>query len=739
MFNMMMLSMKRDKFACLTSIVASTIFLLLISKSYAQERPSCSKTSRIILSSDDVQSLSATETSPRHACFTHDELGAVVLKYKKRQAKGDLKYVVTHLECSISLLENKLAKTTKRKKNNVRISKQIKFFEEIAQECQAPIKLPTPLPTLKPGDVFVPHPKFSPSPNPLPTGVSTNVPVVSPTSTSGTSNPPVIVNPVELDEVIKKGIAAFKSPDKGFPRVNCTSCHAPDGFDLAMINYSDETLRRRASPHVDAAKTEEIVKLVHALRQKYAIVNPPSPETFRPFQPGGEVLKGSNTLDKDLEYAKSLEQVYNLRVTQNIPIRSLAEARQAQAQILAIDMSAMKIGISFNRWTEDGFNGATRDTLADWIPDIPFVIRAGKEAELQSLENQYLSDSSDANFAKLYDFTLREVEALTPGTGGLEEIALAKKTSSLVAHHLFRKTYLNKKPVATAFNVAPHTAVGQWYYDTLQQNAQPVPRGQKVLWKEGNFANPFWRFGDLARTIESPPVPCSVEVHNSCINVPESLWNKFFGNNSITDQMKVIRIPWFWLGFIWDQGLQRSGGSNSTKSAEYMIGALFDAPDPSHPIIESTKNSVGVTEGFPTHRTFMYMRKTMVEATVKSAYENTSPRFPRTLGYFWGYNRDQLSVTNAEKEGYNELAQRVRVLISNFYLMNLYLLEHELSTLKSLDGSNSDIAKTREYYTGGNARFTSWFNFVGGSYKTLADPIIARVANLVNTLPGDSN
>src|SRR5438128_12593656 len=89
-------------------------------------------------------------------------------------------------------------------------------------------------------------------------------------------------------DVIRVGLVAWRTAGGKFNSA-CSSCHAPDAFDLAQFNFDDATIRRRALAHVDSDHATKIVALVHATRRKYHLT-PIDPMTARPFQPGGSVL-----------------------------------------------------------------------------------------------------------------------------------------------------------------------------------------------------------------------------------------------------------------------------------------------------------------------------------------------------------------------------------------------------------------------------------------------------------------
>ena len=96
-----------------------------------------------------------------------------------------------------------------------------------------------------------------------------------------------------VDVRIARGLVAWRKPGAINYKAACANCHGPDGYELAMYNFDDTDLRRRAKPHLSASDAEDIVTLVHAVREKYGIKKLLDPMKDRPFQPGGEVLPGA--------------------------------------------------------------------------------------------------------------------------------------------------------------------------------------------------------------------------------------------------------------------------------------------------------------------------------------------------------------------------------------------------------------------------------------------------------------
>lgn len=72
---------------------------------------------------------------------------------------------------------------------------------------------------------------------------------------------------LENGRIIREGVAASRK--KGGFGESCASCHSPDLIELAVYDFGDDTLRRRANSHVSTKDREKMVAMIHALRDKY--------------------------------------------------------------------------------------------------------------------------------------------------------------------------------------------------------------------------------------------------------------------------------------------------------------------------------------------------------------------------------------------------------------------------------------------------------------------------------------
>lgn len=201
----------------------------------------------------------------------------------------------------------------------------------------------------------------------------------------------------------------------------CASCHAAgDGFDLALFNFSDTTIIRRALGHVDSSTSQNIVAYIRTLGV------PPVAEETRIFQPGGEPLAG------DVEFAVSLFG------------RDAWPEELSTAELLGIDPRGMRIAVPLPIWSDEGSN-------LDWMPDAPLpegiLQYSGRLAEAAIAG--YRSAPTNENLRRAV-LALRSADRVTANPGALctfaepdrvryvECFEVRRWTSTLVAQHMLR-------------------------------------------------------------------------------------------------------------------------------------------------------------------------------------------------------------------------------------------------------------------------------------------------------------
>ena len=371
----------------------------------------------------------------------------------------------------------------------------------------------------------------------------------------------------KLDQIIAEGVKAFRKPGAIQQGAACANCHAPDGLDLAYFDIDSKTLKRRAEPHVgefshllSKSDFDKIKKMVEALRIKYNIT-PKDLMDFRPLQPGGEVLPGNTAAERDHAFGQQLTQMDFSFVTE--PVLSLEDARRHRDEWLSVNPRTLKVGIPFNRWSEDPAKGPAHATMADWLPDLPRIPRDGRAEEWHAIQDAYLENPTDENFWEMYDNESRMTQAIFDGSS--ERFFHKKYRSVLMAQHMFRKELMNQDEF-------PDRPTLAWF---------PT--------RSEDIDNPIWDIGLIAHGIRSGPLDADR------FELPPDVMLRSQPSGKIVEQMNDIRVPWFYAGWLFDQGLQHSGGGDATTQARYFTLHMH------------------IDDGYPIHNAFAITRKLIVE------------------------------------------------------------------------------------------------------------------------------
>ncbi|MEM9188886.1 MAG: c-type cytochrome [Myxococcota bacterium] len=251
----------------------------------------------------------------------------------------------------------------------------------------------------------------------------------------------------KMDEVLSRGLAALRTPDRF--GTACANCHSPDAIELAAIAFTDDDILRRGLQHVDPDTALDLVDYVHALRKRYGITDPCSKD-WRPFQPGGEVLPGATTTERELAFVEVLRERNYLLLRE--PIASLEMAKAAAEELRQTNLRDLPIGVAFPRWSEDGFHGEAHASYNDWMPGAGRV--PTNPAEWYALHDAYLANPTIQNLANIdnnleemteqsyADSKGREIQrdyaARYNAYGWVENSLLIKHESVLLGAHFFR-------------------------------------------------------------------------------------------------------------------------------------------------------------------------------------------------------------------------------------------------------------------------------------------------------------
>ncbi len=356
-----------------------------------------------------------------------------------------------------------------------------------------------------------------------------------------------------------EGLAVWRKPDK-LGRA-CASCHSADGIELAAYGYDDRTIVRRATPHQGAVAAQIIARYIRELRRRLGIKHLLNPMSDRPMQPGGRALPGPTPEARDKAFCMTLSQILPRLAGRRI--ETSASARTALNEVLAIDPAQVKVGIVMNRLSEDKFHGNEHASLAHWIPDeAPIAFTA----DVVRSQDRYLADPNAANLQVLDSLLTRAWSLTLPPS---RAIALAKARSLLLLQHRLRTGVLVSK-------------------------LPPIPDPRQAP------TNPFWEVGELARVYTN--------ARAGMLSLPPDVAaNKSVGP-TLAAQFQDMRVPWMWLGWIADPGLQRTSFDRRTRYADWFSEFLVeDGP-------------------YPAHAAFMLTKKLATEAYDKSGWGSTSPQ-----------------------------------------------------------------------------------------------------------------
>jgi hypothetical protein len=438
----------------------------------------------------------------------------------------------------------------------------------------------------------------------------------------------------EMKQAMASGLAVWRQQRLDVNGVNkgaCANCHSADGIELAIWNFDNADVVRRA--HLDGVSTADQAKLVtffRAMRQKYRIVALRDIQKDHPFQPGGTWYTGTSD-ERDLAFANgSFTQV--APTLMGARIATLADARKAIQELRASNPLKMKVGIEMPQISRDCVRPG-ECSLNDWMSDLPRFPKPEMEAQWFALNDAYIANPTDENLRGL----LLAVDTLTtpwlqPGetrAGPAGTLGTTKFKSMQVLQHFLRREQLGL--FSPADDVNPIASI----------NGPGLERA--------NF--PFL-VGDFAfdKTDQKLVAPGSlpVFVRNS---LGESAANPLT-DEAVAGQKAVLRTPWWWAGFMFDPAL--STGTNS----EYFVGNLTNPYD---------------NEGFAFHQLYAGARHAVDPGyRAVRGVDNDATRLPEGLGIGGSADSAMLFATADARLLYRKAAV-------NWVRMHLILLQDQLS------------------------------------------------------------
>ncbi len=426
---------------------------------------------------------------------------------------------------------------------------------------------------------------------------------------------------------------------------SCQGCHGPDWFDLARMGSSDATVVRRAiDDGATAAEATILLGQVKAMRVKMRLPGTVA-TSFRPLQPGGAAISGASPLERDIAFGRQLERL--LPTLMGARINSLEQAQKAKDELLAIDVRKLPVGIDYPLWSSDAFNGPVAATLNDWVADIAREPTAEVPSRWFAAQDAYLANPTDQGLVgllALVDTSTRLLDGQKLD-GSFLEFELHKYKSQLIVSHVLRMQALGQPSL-------------------LEQSRTAF---SKLSTREVLPGASLWEVGDKMRAVRSAAHNMGLGFDQQppgnglmALGAPAFVADSISKDRNMFEFQHELRLPWLWIGFTMDPGLQRTSGSNSTKSAEYLIETLI-------------RNRMFV------HNSFLNQYRLVAKGFLEDAWTpNKRTAFQMDYGYFVGYGREILKWNESRTVTFPTELKRAQAelfhrLTANGFRMSMYL------------------------------------------------------------------
>lgn len=401
-----------------------------------------------------------------------------------------------------------------------------------------------------------------------------------------------------LAKALDEGLASFRYRGNGGA---CVGCHAPDGYDLARVGYSDADIRRRAIKHVDDARSDILVNYVHALRQKYKMTQLLHPARYRPEQPafdafeaktpGLEVTDPKAQEERDFAFMQSLTDQYKLSWATG-KIDSLAKAKQAYDELHAMDLRSLRLGIPFDHLSEDGWHGDPHLSVFEWYPGIPTAAMAGKEDAWNGLMDAYIANPTDDALWAMYDgmdnLTVCDADLSAQGDPNFyghacDWMRLKYRSLQVVQHMMRHETVTYPNVFSDIPGGTPQTNL-----DTMIHRY------------------PIWEAGDVLRVapLQRPPqTACFTGNNHPCTLLPPDIDATIHQNPTYEEarikQSEVFQQSWFVMSWTRDPALLHESSNFATFIGDYLESVLLARYDVHHAfVVAKTAVEKSATIGF---------------------------------------------------------------------------------------------------------------------------------------------
>ena len=412
-----------------------------------------------------------------------------------------------------------------------------------------------------------------------------------------------------------KGLLFWRKSGRVESGAACANCHGPDALELASYGFDDADILRRARVHLSDEDSQEVVNFIHSVRDRYGITTLLDPMRDRPFQPGGEVLPGDTPNARDLAFGQELEE--RVPMLFNGRIEDMSQAKAAAKAMLDLDPWTLKVGIPLDRLSEDVAHGVEHAVIDQWLPETPPSISDQDRTAWFAAEDEYLAEPSIPSLRKL--IALHEKLTFAP-VEGIRSISNVKYRALLLLDYRLRTKNL--------------------------KGPQPPVADEVVL---PGFPNPVWEVGAQARDLETST--------QQTLGMSTELAGQKSGVLSNQDQMGNLSVSWFWLGWMFDQGMQRSLGGKAVRLGEWFSRALWlHGPYPIHNIYSSTRLQL-----------------------VASFTKGASLASPERHHLQWDYAGIRLAQRYRKMIPTEPIQKKLYLTFAaNCFRMNLFLLEDEL-------------------------------------------------------------
>lgn len=368
----------------------------------------------------------------------------------------------------------------------------------------------------------------------------------------------------------------------------CAGCHAPDGFDLAKIGYSDADIERRALSHVDQQKTDTLISYIHALRQKHGMTELLHPAKYRPEQPAFEafVEKTPGLQVTDPKAQDERDEAFMHALTDDLAllwatgkVGSLEQAKKARDELLAVDLLKQKLGIPFDHLSEDGWHGEEHRSIFEWYPAMPTAPLAGKEGEWFALADAYVADPSDKNLWAFYD-AIDSLTGCAYDLSGQGDPAFYQRACDWMRLK-FKSLQVFQHMLRNATTTYPDVLADQ-------PAGTPIPSALDLV----IMRSPIWEAGDFIRIspLQRPQqTACFSQPNLPCTLLPAPIDATIHSEPTYEEarikQGEVFQQSWFVMSWLRDPALVFESHNFATFIGDYLESVLLPHYDIHHAFV----------------------------------------------------------------------------------------------------------------------------------------------------------